>query len=123
MKFKITSLVITLLLIGSTLSAKTTITWWQFWTDPNIKPVLQSIVNEFEKENPDINVKMTDLTWANGHEKIAIAFASANAPDVVELGSDWIAEFASNNLLMDISSPIASDSSQYQGWGMATYKG
>jgi multiple sugar transport system substrate-binding protein len=104
-------------------SAKTTISWWQFWTDPDIKPVIESMVSDFQKANPDISVELTDLTWANGHEKIAIAFGSNTGPDIVELGSDWIAEFASNGLLKDVSSEIAPDSSQFQGWGMSTYKG
>ncbi|HKK21657.1 MAG TPA: extracellular solute-binding protein [candidate division Zixibacteria bacterium] len=107
----------------SSASAKTTITWWQFWTDPDIKPVIESMVSDFEKANPDIKVELTDLTWANGHEKIAIAFGSSTGPDIVELGSDWIAEFASNGLLKDVSSEIAPDSSQLQGWGMSTYQG
>lgn len=102
-------------------SAKTKLTFWQFWTDPNIKPVIEQIVADFEKQNPDIEIELTDLTWGYGHQKIAIAFASGRGPDIVELGSDWIAEFAANDQLMDITSEIQSDSAAYQGWGMANY--
>ncbi|MEW5993467.1 MAG: extracellular solute-binding protein [Candidatus Zixiibacteriota bacterium] len=105
------------------LSAKTTIEWWQFWTDPNIKPTIMQMVTDFESQHPDIAVKVVDLTWANGHEKLAIAFASGTAPDVVELGSDWIAQFAANGHLADLSESVVSDSAEYQGWGMATYDG
>ena len=94
MKFKTLLVATFLLAFCATAGAKTTITWWQFWTDPNIKPVLQGMVSEFEQANPDIEVELTDLTWANGHEKIVIAFGAGTGPDVVELGSDWIAEFA-----------------------------
>jgi multiple sugar transport system substrate-binding protein len=110
-------------LIALNTSAATTIHWWHFWTDPNIKPVISEIVAEFEKANPDIKVKLTDLTWANGHEKIVIAFASGTGPDVVELGSDWIAQFAANGHLADISDLISDDSADVQGWSMATYEG
>lgn len=112
-----------LVLVGLNVSAVTTIHWWQFWTDPNIKPTISAMVDEFEKANPDIEVKLTDLTWANGHEKIVIAFASGTGPDVVELGSDWIAQFAANGHLGDMSDLIADDSADFQGWGMATYQG
>jgi multiple sugar transport system substrate-binding protein len=121
MKIKSLSIIILLCLVSVTLTAKTKISWWQFWTDPSIKPVIMEMIDTFEKENPDIEVELTDLTWANGHEKIVIAFASGTAPDLVELGSDWIAEFASNDLLMDISSHIESDSTNYQGWSMAQF--
>ncbi|MFQ6008061.1 MAG: extracellular solute-binding protein [Candidatus Zixiibacteriota bacterium] len=100
----------------------TTIQWWQFWTDPSIKPTITEMVAEFEEANPDIEVKLTDLTWANGHEKIVIAFASGTGPDVVELGSDWIAQFAANGHLADITEYIVDDSAEFQGWGMATYQ-
>ena len=108
-------------LCANPLSAATTVEWWQFWTDAAIKPVIEEIVTDFEKQNPDIDIKVTDLTWANGHEKIAIAFASKTAPDIVELGSDWIAQFAVNGQLANISASIANDSTEFQGWGMATW--
>jgi len=102
--------------------AETTLEFWQFWTDPDVKPVVTQIVNDFEQVNPDIKVNVTDLTWANGHEKIVVAFASGTGPDVVELGSDWIAQFASSDQIADIGDNIANDSSAFQGWSMATYK-
>ena len=119
-----TLLIATLILtFSAAANSKTTISWWQFWTDPNIKPVIEQMVSEFEAANPDIDVELTDLTWSNGHEKIVIAFGSKTGPDVVELGSDWIAEFAANGLLMDMSESVAADSANYQGWGMATFNG
>lgn len=111
-----------LVLTTGTALAGTTLTWWQFWTDPAIKPTIDSMVTRFEQQNPDIDVKLTDLTWANGHEKIVVAFASGTAPDILELGSDWIAQFAANGQLADLSDDI-SDSADYQGWSMATYEG
>jgi multiple sugar transport system substrate-binding protein len=123
MRVLTTVLFFALLLLAQPAVSETTLTWWQFWTDPTIKPVINSMVEEFEEANPDINVELTDLTWANGHEKIAIAFASGTGPDIVELGSDWIAQFAINNRLTDISADVADDLQDYDGWSMATYDG
>jgi multiple sugar transport system substrate-binding protein len=80
--------------------------FWQFWSDLNTKPVVERLVLEFEKENPGIDVKITDLTWANGHEKLVISFAADQPPDIMELGSDWIAEFAAHGLLAEIESNL-----------------
>ncbi len=102
--------------------ARTTITWWQFWTDPSVKPTIQSMVDEFEQRHPDIEVRTVDLTWANGHEKIAIALASNTGPDVLELGSDWIAQFAASDHLADLSELVSKDSGRYHGWSMATFR-
>ncbi len=120
---RITTLLIACLLLVATSAMGVTIEWWQFWTDSDIKPVIQSMVTEFEAANPDIEVELRDLTWANGHEKIVIALAAGRGPDVLELGSDWIAQFADNGQLADLSGYIADDSADYQGWSMATYEG
>jgi len=122
MRFLTTVLFFALLLAAQPALSETTITWWQFWTDPTIKPVISSMVEEFEQANPEIDVELTDLTWANGHEKIAIAFASGKGPDIVELGSDWIAQFAANGQLADITEAVVEDTAAFDGWSMATYK-
>lgn len=110
-----------ILVIGSAASAATTIEWWQFWTDPSVKPTIEAIVDDFEKANPNIKVNLTDLTWANGHEKIVVALASGAGPDVLELGSDWLAQFAATGHLKDLSEHLSIDSSNYHGYSMATF--
>ena len=79
-----------------------TLEFWQFWTDPKARPVIESIVDQFEKENPGWQVNITDLTWTDGHQKIVVAFGAGNPPDLLELGSDWIAEFAAGHALSQI---------------------
>ncbi len=79
-----------------------TLEFWQFWTDPKAKPVIDSIVEQFESENPGWTVNVTDLTWSDGHQKIVVAFGAGNPPDLLELGSDWIAEFAAGHALSEI---------------------
>ncbi|MDH3892066.1 MAG: extracellular solute-binding protein [candidate division Zixibacteria bacterium] len=115
--------VLTACAIAGTARATTTIEWWQFWTDPGVKPTIEAIVDDFEKANPDFEVKLTDLTWANGHEKIVVALASGAGPDVLELGSDWLAQFASSGHLKDLSEHLAGDTADYHGYSMADYNG
>jgi len=83
-----------------------TIRFWQFWSDINTRPVIDKMVSDFESENPGIKVEITDLTWANGHDKLVISFAADDPPDVMELGSDWVAEFAAEGLLTDLQSEL-----------------
>ena len=79
-----------------------TIEFWQFWTDPKAKPVIESIVSQFEKNNPGLKVNITDLTWSDGHQKIVAAFGAGAPPDLLELGSDWISEFSAAGALCEI---------------------
>ncbi|MEZ5359246.1 MAG: extracellular solute-binding protein [Candidatus Zixiibacteriota bacterium] len=92
------------------------ITWWHFWTDTGIKPVVQEIVSDFETSHPGVRVELVDLTWADGHDKIAIAFSSGTGPDVVELGSDWIPEFSTTGHLLDLTSRTDALRSEYLMW-------
>jgi len=120
-RFMVCTLTLSVLISGSAFSS-TTIEFWQFWTDAQIKPVINEIVGDFEKANPDIKVNVTDLTWANGFEKIAIAFNSKSGPDVIELGADWVAQFADAGHLADMSENIKADKDNFHGWGLSTYK-
>lgn len=96
--------------------------WWQFWTDPAIKPTIEKMVADYEAANPNVKINLTDLTWADGHEKIVIAFSSGTAPDIVELGSDWVAEFSSAGQLADITDDVIKDTANFLGWSAGIWK-
>ncbi len=74
-----------------------------FWAEPGQRAVLDSVVAEFEKENPDIPVDLIDLSWADGKTKLMINFNAETAPDVIEFGSDWIAEFSASGVLENLT--------------------
>ena len=102
---------------------KTTITWWQFWTDPRARPVIEELVTTFEGENPDIHVELVDLTWADGHQKIVVGFAAGTTPDVLELGSDWVAEFSEKGLLLDLTAEAERQRELFIKWEPVTHEG
>lgn len=99
-----------------------TLEWWQFWTDPAIKPTIEKIAADYEAANPNVKINLTDLTWADGHEKIVIAFSSGTAPDIIELGSDWVAEFSSAGQLADITEDVVKDTANFLGWSAGIWK-
>jgi len=97
-----------------------TLSWWQFWTNPEVKPTILELIEQFEKENPNTRVNLTDLTWSDGHEKIVIAFGSDSAPDVLELGSDWLPEFSYQNVLLDVTFEAEKIKKEFLMWEPAT---
>ncbi len=112
-----------LLSCGGADTDKVVIKWWHFWTDTGIKPVIEEIVADFEKTHPNVDVQLVDLTWADGHDKIAIAFSAGSGPDVVELGSDWIPEFSSTGHLLDLTERTESLKNQFLNWEPGIYEG
>jgi len=80
-----------------------TLRFSHFWTEPGQRAVLDSVISDFKKENPGINVEIMDLSWADGKTKLMVNFNARTAPDVLELGSDWIAQFSSSNVLENLT--------------------
>ncbi len=105
-----------------TAEGKTIVRFWQFWTEPKVRAVIIKAAEGFEAANPEYKVEITDLTWNDGHQKIVAAFAGGAVPDLLELGSDWIAEFADGNALMDMTSEYNNLGNSYVGWLPAVYK-
>jgi multiple sugar transport system substrate-binding protein len=102
---------------------RTKLSFWHFWTSPDVKPTVESLVAEYERINPDIDIDLVDLTWSEGHEKIVVAFGANASPDVVELGSDWIAEFAKKGVLADLTAYFDSAGHLLTMWEPATIDG
>ncbi len=86
----------------SSIDDENTITFWHFWSEPNQKTALDSIISVFEEEY-DCNVSTTELSWNDGKTKLMAGFNSNTAPDVLELGSDWIAQFSSAGVLANLN--------------------
>ncbi len=74
------------------------IRFWHFWSEPYQTKVIDSLILEFEKET-NIKVEVSQLSWNNGKSKLIAAFNSGNPPDVLELGSDWVAQFSASDVL------------------------
>ena len=79
-----------------------TIKFWHFWSEPNQQKVLKEMVSDFEKAN-NCKIEISELSWGDGKTKLFAAFNSNTAPDVVELGSDWVAQFSASNVLDELN--------------------
>jgi len=98
--------------------AKTTgteVVFWQFTPAERIAPLLA----RFESENPGLMVRMEQLTWDSGQEKIAAAVASGTVPDLCELGSTWMPRFIASGALTDWSAGTADLRATMRGWELA----
>lgn len=107
-KFLTTALLSTLLISGtlagcssdsSSSTNKTTINVWAMGEEAKSLP---KIVTDFEKENPNIDVKVQAIPWDQAHDKLLTAVASKKGPDVIQMGTTWVPEFASANALLDL---------------------
>src|ERR1700758_1069951 len=100
-------ILVSLVATGISAKAVTEITYW-LW-DNNQLPAYQACAAEFEKQNPDIKIKITQTGWFDYWNALSAAFVSGTAPDVITDHLARYPEFIQNNLLVDIAPLIARD--------------
>jgi len=65
----------------------------RFWAMGREGEVVLELVRDFERENPDVRVRVQQIPWSAAHEKLLTAHVGRSTPDVAQLGNTWIAEF------------------------------
>jgi multiple sugar transport system substrate-binding protein len=64
----------------------------RFWALGREGEVVQSLLPEFERANPDVRVQVQQIPFTAAHEKILTAFVGGSTPDLTQLGNTWIPE-------------------------------
>jgi multiple sugar transport system substrate-binding protein len=65
-----------------------------------------TLVQGFTKANPNVKVDVQPIPWEQAKDKMAIAVASGQGPDVIQVGLSLLPEFASAGALLDLSKQI-----------------
>ncbi|MEK7819011.1 MAG: sugar ABC transporter substrate-binding protein [Bacteroidota bacterium] len=84
-----------------------TIKFWGFGAEGE---KVKLLIEQFEKENPSIKVKVQQIPWTSAHEKLLTAFAGNSLPDVCQLGNTWIPEFVTLKSLENLNSLLLKSS-------------
>lgn len=107
----------------------------EFWVMPNsLEPVkdIETLLKDFEAQNPGIKVKVTSVDWGAAWTKITTAATSGDVPDLVQIGSTWVGSISSMGSLMNLKDrvvelggkgifvPVAWKSSGIEGSGQIT---
>lgn len=105
------------LLTAQSATDKQIIHFWQFWSKEWVQPAIDA----FEQQNPNVEVVLERLTWANGQNKIITAMAANQAPDVIEIGSTWVAGFSGDGGLQPME--VGDLTEKISNWESAYYDG
>lgn len=82
----------------------------QMWVMPNsLEPVkdIEALLEQFKKENPNIDIVVTSVDWGSAWTKITTAATSGDTPDLVQLGSTWVGSISAMGALMDLKEKAA----------------
>lgn len=86
---------------------QTTIKVWAMGEEAKNLP---DLAKEFEKENPNIHVQVKNIKWEKAHDLILNNANKKNGPDVLQVGTTWVDEFAKKGLLLNLSSHVQQQS-------------
>jgi multiple sugar transport system substrate-binding protein len=78
----------------------------RFWGLGREGEVVSELVKDFEREHPDIRVRVQQVPWSAAHEKLLTAFVGKASPDLAQLGNTWIPEFVALKALVPLDSAI-----------------
>lgn len=83
-------------------SKTVTIEFWTLSLSPTFDDYINAIIEDFEAQNPDIDVKWLDIPYGAAVQKFTSAVAAKQAPDVMNLNTSWAIDFAAQGALLPL---------------------
>jgi len=59
---------------------------------------LPTLAKQFEAENPGVKINVTGIPFDSAHDKLATAITAGKTPDISQIGTTWMGEFATQAL-------------------------
>jgi multiple sugar transport system substrate-binding protein len=87
----------------------------RFWAMGREGEVVQELVPEFERRHPGVHVRVQQIPWSAAHEKLLTAYVGDAMPDVFQLGTTWVPEFAAIGAAVPLDRQIAASTSVQAG--------
>ena len=113
---KVSFLISVSLLLSSAVFAKKTIEFIQWWEPELPKGSFRAIMDDFEKANPDIEVKLISGPYPNIKDQIIVGAATGTLSDVVGLDGAWVNDLAKQGAITDMN-PLMSQGTHKVGRG------
>jgi len=76
---------------------------WTLDLAPRFNGYLQDVIRSWERDNPGVSVRWTDVPWASVERKLLAAVFARTAPDLVNLNPPFAANLASKGGLLDLA--------------------
>jgi multiple sugar transport system substrate-binding protein len=79
----------------------TTIEYWQYHYPSKVK-LIDKLIAEFEKENPNIRVIHKTFPYASYQQKVATSFAAGVGPNIINLYYGWVPKYVKAGILQPL---------------------
>lgn len=92
---------------------KQIITFCHFWSEPAQIKALYALIDQYEQQNPNIDIQTTELLWSEGKAKLFMLLSSGKAPDIIHIGLEWAPEFIYHDIFYPLSPATSIPSSLF----------
>jgi multiple sugar transport system substrate-binding protein len=89
------------LAVAAAQSQKTQVVYWQYQFDSKVN-LVNDLIAEFNKANPDIEVKQETFPYDNYIAKVKSSLGAGQGPDVANLFYGWLPDWVGSNLLQPL---------------------
>jgi multiple sugar transport system substrate-binding protein len=86
------------------------------WAMGNEGVKLKDLAKKFENANPGVTVNVTPVDWGQAVSKLQTAIAGHQTPDVSQMGTDMMAQFASTGALEPVPANFQSSAFFESAW-------
>jgi multiple sugar transport system substrate-binding protein len=83
--------------------ASGSITVWAMGTEGE---KLNVLAKDFMQKNPGVKVNVTPVAWEVAHDKLITSVAGGKTPDISQMGTTWMGEFAKTGALEEVPDDI-----------------
>jgi multiple sugar transport system substrate-binding protein len=84
---------------------------------------LKVLATDFMQKNPNIHVQVQAIPWSDAHQKFLTSIAGNQTPDVAQMGTTWMSEFAKAGALDTTPSNIPSSQFFKSAWDTTVVNG
>ena len=130
MFFGLLIIMLVTLLTGSAFAQKITLNvWLMVQADVNLLKAQEDALAKFKELYPDIDVKFTVFPYSEYRDKLLIAAAAGNPPDISVVDQIWNPEFSAADFVIPLDDYVANSESVKRenyfagAWDSALFKG
>jgi multiple sugar transport system substrate-binding protein len=76
---------------------------WQQWMYGDDAKIYAEVINEFERMNPGIKIKITELGYQENYKNLEMRMAGGNPPDIFRNEYGFLSRYAKNNQAVDLT--------------------
>lgn len=96
-----------LMLVLTTGSAQTTLTWWDYYTDGSSNEAMNNLIAAYQEAHPDVTIERTPIGFGDLKSSIIQATATGTMPDIVIIDNPDHQAMASQGALADLTPYIS----------------